>query len=159
MASKDQRGTVEQLGPGDAGVLLRGSPESKEHLWEVRRPVGTGRAGTEGVLQLAVSYLHHAICLRMVGGGARWCPGAEKAEPMHWYRTDLLSFRRRMRDLSGPIVMATPVAGVSRQPCGDARPVTRDTEARVSQEESPCGVVLEEDQVAQAAGIETAHVA
>ena len=37
----------------------------------------------------------------------------------------------RMRDLSGPMVMATPLAAVSRQPCGDAGPVTRDTEALV----------------------------
>ena len=51
---------------------------------------------------------------------------------LHWCSTDWLSFRRRMRDLSGPVAMAAPLAAVSRRPCGEAGPGTRETEAPVS---------------------------
>ena len=69
LARKEQRGTVEQLRRRDAGILLGGGPETQEHPWEVRRPVGTGGAGPQGVLELTMNSFHHAIGLRVVGGG------------------------------------------------------------------------------------------
>ena len=51
---------------------------------------------------------------------------------LHWCMADWLSCRRRVRDLSGPVVMAAPSAAVSRRPCGEDGPGTRDTEAPVS---------------------------
>ena len=35
----------------------------------MKLPVGTGGAGPEGVLELSVTPLHHAVGLRMVGSG------------------------------------------------------------------------------------------
>ena len=66
LARKDQRGTVEQLCRRDAGILLGGGLETQEHPCEVRRPVGTS---PQGVLELTMTSFHHAIGLRVVGGG------------------------------------------------------------------------------------------
>ena len=50
---------------------------------------------------------------------------------LHWCMADWLSCRRRVRDLSGPVVIAAPLAAVSRWPCREDGPGTRDTEAPV----------------------------
>ena len=49
--------------------LGAGRPETQERPEEVWRPIGTGGAGLEGVLELSVTPLHHAFGLRMVGSG------------------------------------------------------------------------------------------
>ena len=69
LTGEDQRGTVEKLSRRDARILLGGRPKAQKHPWEVRRPVCTGGAGPQGILELAVTPLHHAVGLRVVGGG------------------------------------------------------------------------------------------
>ena len=50
---------------------------------------------------------------------------------LHWCVADWLSWRWSVRALSGLVVMAAPLAAVSRRPCGEDGPGTSYTEAPV----------------------------
>ena len=64
-----ERHAKEDLGGGDARGLLGGGKEAQEDPRQMFRPARASLPGTQGVLQLAMAPLHHAVGLGVIGGG------------------------------------------------------------------------------------------